>query len=97
MRLPLPVLTLAIMWLRWRALDAPRRRWPEAVTMPIALVVTGVAYFTLGVVFDFVLGGGPVAGACGPIAVLLLLGWLRGQSRRQALSTGTLAPTPQAP
>jgi hypothetical protein len=94
-RVAFPVLTLVIMWLRWRALEAPGCRWREAVTTPIALVLTGVTYFTLGAAFDLVLGGGPIAGACGPIAVLLLFGWYRGRLRGPTLST--MAPTPSAP
>ena len=87
-RVAFPVLVLVIMWLRWRAADTPRRRWPTAITTPIALLLIGATYFTLGAVFDLVLGGGPALGACGPIAVLLLFGWFRGQSRGSTLNAG---------
>jgi len=82
-RAAFPVLTLVLMWLRWRVPVASRRRWPAAITTPIALVLTGVTYFTLGAVFDLALGGGPALGACGPIAVFLLFGWFRGRSSAQ--------------
>jgi len=83
-RVAFPVLALVLMWLRWRTPAAPRRRWSPAITTPIALVLTGLTYFTLGGVIDLALGGGPALGAVAPIVVFLLFGWFRGQSRGSA-------------
>ena len=83
-RAAFPALTLVIMWLRWRAPGASRRRWPAAITTPVALVLTAVTYFTLGAVFDLALGGGPAVGASAPLAVLVLFGWFRGRTRQRS-------------
>lgn len=82
-RVAFPVLTLVLMWLRWRMPGAPTRRWPAAITTPVALVLFAATYFTLGAVLDLALGGGPALGAYGPIAVLVLFGWFRGRSSAQ--------------
>jgi hypothetical protein len=83
-RVAFPVLALVLMWLRWRTPGAPRRRWSAAITTPIALVLTGLTYFTLGAVIDLALGGGPALGAFAPIVVFLLFGWFRGRPRGSA-------------
>jgi hypothetical protein len=87
-RASLAVLPLVLIWLRWRALNHPSPHWLLPAWLSATVTIGGFLFLRSNDIrIESLLGLGPGAAAWTPLALFVVIGWIRDRAAARTVTS----------